>query len=381
MKKGPCERALVRSVGAWILGARSLLLISVGVLACGFPALAQSERLPIVPEAEGGLLPAIGTASSGGGQLPAQRLPGSISGTIIDRTGTGVVGARVKLTQDEQSPSREVVSDDQGKFFFTNIAPGPFHLTVTSEGFAPQTSSGNLGSGENYTAPEIALALATNITEVRVSFTQVELAQEQLKDQEKQRVFGVIPNYYVSYVANAAPLNTRQKFQLAWKSTVDPFTFGFTAAIAGIEQAQNRFSGYGQGAQGYAKRYGASYGDLVTSTYIGGAILPSLLKQDPRYFYKGTGSKKSRALYAIANAVICKGDNAHWQPSYSAILGSLASGAISNLYYPASDRDGVALTFENALIGIGASAGANLLQEFVIRKLTPNVPNYAPATP
>src|SRR5260370_5542489 len=381
MKKGRGERALVRSVGAWILGARSLLLISVGVLACGFPALAQSERLPIVPEADGGLLPAIGTASSGGGQLPAQRLPGSISGTIIDRTGTGVVGARVKLTQDEQSPSREVVSDDQGKFFFTNIATGPFDLTVTSEGFAPQTSSGNLGSGENYTAPEIALALATNITEVRVSFTQVELAQEQVKDQEKQRVFGVIPNYYVSYVASAAPLNTRQKFQLAWKSTVDPFTFGFTAAIAGIEQAQNRFSGYGQGAQGYAKRYGASYGDLVTSTYIGGAILPSLLKQDPRYFYKGTGSKKSRALYAIANAVICKGDNAHWQPSYSAILGSLASGAISNLYYPASDRDGVALTFENALIGIGASAGANLLQEFVIRKLTPNVPNYAPATP
>jgi hypothetical protein len=109
--------------------------------------------------------------------------------------------------------------------------------------------------------------------------------------------------------------------------------------------------------------------------------LPSLLKQDPRYFYKGTGSKKSRALYAIANAVICKADNGHWQPAYSAIVGSLASGGISNLYYPASDRDGVALTFENALIGIGASAGANLLQEFVIRKLTPNVPNYAPATP
>jgi hypothetical protein len=382
MKKGPCERALVRSVGAWILGARSLMLISVGFLACGFPAMAQSERLSIIPEADGGLPATIGTASSGGGaQLPAQQLPGSISGTIIDRTGTGVVGARVKLTRDEQAPSREVVSDDQGRFFFTNIAPGPFHLTITSEGFAQQTSSGNLGSGENYTAPEIALALATNITEVRVSLTQVELAQEQLKDQEKQRVLGVIPNYYVSYIANAAPLNTRQKFQLAWKSTVDPFTFGFTGAIAGIEQAQNRFSGYGQGAQGYGKRYGATYADLVTSTYIGGAILPSLLKQDPRYFYKGTGSKKSRALYAIANAVICKADNGHWQPAYSAIVGSLASGGISNLYYPASDRDGVALTFENALIGIGASAGANLLQEFVIRKLTPNVPNYAPATP
>jgi hypothetical protein len=79
--------------------------------------------------------------------------------------------------------------------------------------------------------------------------------------------------------------------------------------------------------------------------------------------------------------VICKGDNGHWQPAYSAILGSLASGGISNLYYPASDRDGVALTFENALIGIGASAGANLLQEFVIRKFTPNLPAYTPGTP
>jgi hypothetical protein len=380
MKNGPYHRALLRSVGSWILGARSLLLLSVGALACGFPAPTQSHQLPIIPEVEGGLPAAIGI-SSASPQLPAPRLSGSISGTILDRTGTGVVGARVRLTRDELPPSREVVTDDQGKFFFANIAPGPFQLTITSEGFAPQTTSGNLNSGENYTAPQIELALATNITEVRVTFTQVELAQEQLKDQEKQRVLGVIPNYYVTYVANAAPLNTRQKFQLAWKSTVDPFTFGFTAAIAGIEQAQNRFSGYGQGAQGYGKRYGATYADLVTSTYIGGAILPSLLKQDPRYFYKGTGSKKSRALYAIANAVICKGDNGHWQPAYSAILGSLASGGISNLYYPTSDRDGVALTFENALIGIGASAGANLLQEFVIRKFTPNLPTYTPGTP
>jgi len=381
MKKGPCQRALVRSVGSCVLGARSLLLLSVGALAFGFPALTQSQELPIIPEVEGGLPAATGLSASASPQLPAPRLPGSVSGTILDRTGTAVVGARVRLTRDELPPSREVVTDDQGKFFFAHIAPGPFQLTITSEGFAPQTTSGNLNSGENYTAPLIELALATNVTEVRVTFTQVELAQEQLKDQEKQRVLGVIPNYYVSYVANAAPLNTRQKFQLAWKSTVDPFTFGFTAAIAGIEQAQDRFSGYGQGAQGYGKRYGATYADLVTSTYIGGAILPSLLKQDPRYFYKGTGSKKSRALYAIANAVICKGDNGHWQPAYSAILGSLASGGISNLYYPASDRDGVALTFENALIGIGASAGANLLQEFVIRKFTPNLPAYTPGTP
>jgi hypothetical protein len=136
----------------------------------------------------------------------------------------------------------------------------------------------------------------------------------------------------------------------------------------------------GQGAQGYAKRYGAAYADTATSTLIGSAILPSLLKQDPRYFYKGSGSKRSRVLYALANSVICKGDNGHWQANYSGIFGSLAAGGISNLYYPANDR-GAGLTFENTLIAIGATAAANVLQEFVIRKLTPNVPNHDPAKP
>jgi hypothetical protein len=117
----------------------------------------------------------------------------------------------------------------------------------------------------------------------------------------------------------------------------------------------------------------------VTGTFIGSAILPAVLKQDPRYFYKGTGTKKSRVLYALANAVICKGDNGHWQPNYSAILGGIASGGISNLYYPSSDR-GAGLIFENALIGMGTTAAANILQEFVIRKLTPHAPTYAPVT-
>jgi hypothetical protein len=130
--------------------------------------------------------------------------------------------------------------------------------------------------------------------------------------------------------------------------------------------------------QGYAKRFGAAYADMATGTLIGGAILPSLLKQDPRYFYKGTGSTKSRILYAVANSVICKGDNGKWQANYSGILGGLAAGGISNLYYPAQDRNGVGLTFENALIGIGATAAANVLQEFVIKKLTPSAAKVDP---
>ena len=205
--------------------------------------------------------------------------------------------------------------------------------------------------------------------------SQEEIAEEQIKDQEKQRVMGFIPNFYVSYVPNAVPLNSRQKFRLALKTSFDPVTFGLNGASAGIQQATNSFSGYGQGVQGYAKRYGASYADFVTGTFIGSAILPSLLKQDPRYFYKGTGSKRSRILYAIANAVICKGDNGNWQPNYSSVLGSVASAGISNSYYPAGNR-GVALTFKNALMETGENAAGNLLQEFLIRKLTPNLPNH-----
>jgi len=321
-----------------------------------------------------------GTGASAGEQLPDQRLSGSISGIIVDQTGAPDAGARVRLSREDQSPDQELLSGDDGRFSFANVAPGPFQLTITSAGFATQASSGILRSGETYTVPQIALALATAVTEVRVIPSPTEVAEDQIRVQEKQRVLGVVPNFYVSYVQNAAPLSSKQKFELAWKTTVDPVTFGVTGVIAGIQQAQNDFSGYGQGAQGYAKRYGASYANVVAGTLIGSAILPSLLKQDPRYFYKGSGSKRSRILYAIANSVICKGDDGHWQANYSGILGSFAAGGISNLYYPAKDR-GAELTFENTLIGIGESAAVNLLQEFLIRKLTPNVPNHEPASP
>ena len=160
---------------------------------------------------------------------------------------------------------------------------------------------------------------------------------------------------------------------LAWKLNIDPAYIVTAAGVAGVQQARNEFSGYGQGAQGYAKRFGATFADFTMSNFLGNAVLPSVFKQDPRYFYKGTGTVKSRVLYALANAVICKGDNGHWQANYSSILGSLAAGGISNLYYPASDR-GAGLTFENTAIGIGATAILNLMKEFVLTKITTNVP-------
>jgi len=330
------------------------------LLLCGIPSWAAQSQAVQPPDQE----------------ISGQRRPTlQISGRIVDQTGVAVVGARIILTGQGSSQSQEALTGDDGLFAFANASSGSFHLTITAAGFATQEFSGNLRATENFTVPQIVLTVASVTTEVRVvPPSQVEIAREQIKEEEKQRALGIIPNFYVTYIPDAAPLVPKQKFELAWKSMVDPVTFGLTGAIAGLQQAQNDFSGYGQGAAGYGRRYGAAYGDMVTSTLIGSAILPSLLKQDPRYFYKGTGSKRSRLLYAIANSVICKGDNGHWQANYSAILGGLAAGGISNLYYPAKDREGAELTFENALIGIGATAAANVLQEFVIRKFTSNAP-------
>lgn len=271
----------------------------------------------------------------------------------------------------------QLLSSGDGSFAFTNVPAGPFELAVSAPGFGTQTKSGLLQPGENFVLPAIQLVVAANV-EVTVTKTREEIAEEQVRVQEKQRVFGVFPNFYVSYVPDAVPLDTRQKVQLGWKSVIDPVSFGLVGVTAGIEQATNAFPGFGQGAQGYAKRYGAAYADMVSGTFIGSVILPSILKQDPRYFYKGTGTRKSRFFYALASAVICKGDNGHWQPNYSNVLGSLAAGGLSNLYYPASDRNGVGLTFANAFIGIGASGVGAVIQEFFLRNLTHHAPPAQP---
>jgi Carboxypeptidase regulatory-like domain len=309
--------------------------------------------------------------------------PGNISGTVVDQSGAIVAGAQVKLTSTGQipSPDQQTPTGDNGEFSFTNVAPGAFQLTITSPGFATQTSSGILAPGEVHLVPQIALTVAANVTDVQVALSRIEVAQAQINDEEKQRVLGVFPNFYVTYDPHPVSLTPKQKFELAWKSTIDPVTFAIVGGIAGVQQAENTFSGYGQGTEGYAKRFGASYADLAIGTFIGSAILPSILKQDPRYFYKGSGSKQSRILYAIANAVICKGDNGHWQVNYSNMLGSLAAGAISNLYYPSQNRNGPALTFENTAVGIGATAAANVVEEFLWRKLTPNIPKHDQPTP
>jgi len=321
-------------------------------------------------------------------QAPAQVTPnaepamGSVHGTVESADGEVYEGASVELSRPGNPTKTTQQTDGSGAFNFANLPAGSFKITVSSAGFQTQSVSGELQAGEAYDARTIVLPMAASSNSVRVSAGSLEeIAEAQLNLEEQQRVLGMFPNYYVTYDPHAVALTSRQKFQLAWKISIDPVTWVMTGAVAGMEQAGNAFKGYGQGAQGYGKRFGAYYADNFDGNMIGGAILPSVFKQDPRYFYKGTGTITSRTLYAIANTVICKGDNGHWQPNYSGVLGDLAAGGISNLYYPPSNRSGVDQTFLNALIVTGEGAVQNLFQEFVVRRLTPHIPHYSTGTP
>ena len=216
--------------------------------------------------------------------------------------------------------------------------------------------------------PAIPIMVASATTTVQV-LTPAEEAQIEVKEELQQRILGFIPNFYVSYNHDAAPLSTKQKFYLAWRSSIDPVTILGVGALAGIEQAADQFGAYGQGATGYAKRFGAGYADTFIGTFLDSAVLPAVFKQDPRYFYQGTGSTRSRLAHALSNAVIRKGDNGKWQPNYSAFVGAFAGGAISYTYYPAEDR-GAGLLVENALIGIASGGVAGVFQEFVLPKFT-----------
>ena len=298
---------------------------------------------------------------------------GSIVGTVLDAEGAEVANALVTLENTDSKVERTLTTDGSGFFKFDAVEPGKFSVTITSTGFATWTSTDlALHQGQSYDLPPVALEIASATTAVEVTVTRHDIAEDQMHFEEKQRVLGIFPNFYASYIWNAAPLSSGQKFRLALRTSFDPVSIAIPAVIAGVEQAQDNFNGYGQGTRGFAKRFGASYTDGFSSTMFGGAILPSLLHQDPRYFYKGTGSTISRALYAIATVVICKGDNGRWQPNYSNVFGNLASASLSNAYYPAANR-GARLTIDNWLIGTGSGAIGSLFQEFLVKKISRGV--------
>jgi hypothetical protein len=294
--------------------------------------------------------------------------PGSIVGTILDQSGSVTPGATVRLTSEDKSYSQQVVSGDNGQFSFSNVPAGHFNISVSSAGFGEKTFSGELASGQTYLMPPIVLSIPTVVTAVKVAVDPVEVATEEVKEEEHQRVLGLIPNFYVTYHEDAAPLTTKLKFRLAWKSITDPITIAGTAFLAGLQQAGDQYPEFGQGATGYGKRLGAGYGDVVASTFLSGAVFPTLLKQDPRYYYKGTGSTGSRIWRAASNSIRCKGDNGRWQINYSNIAGAFGGAAVSSGLYPTNNRGMFILS--NGFIRMGESSLAGVVQEFVVPKLS-----------
>ncbi len=193
---------------------------------------------------------------------------------------------------------------------------------------------------------------------------QQPLTSEQvLKQEEHQRALGVVPMFGMTSVKNAPPLSTKQKAELMARTMYDPFTFVAAGLTAGVGQATNSFAPYGQGAEGYGKRYGAALADGTDSNLWSNFIYPVIFKQDPRYFRVGEGPIKLRIYSAFKQEFVARKDSGGYTFHSSNVLGAFTAGTISNTYYPQSDR-GVGLTVSRASIALGYGCLGDLFLEF-----------------
>lgn len=299
-----------------------------------------------------------------------------LNGTVTDENGDLVPGSTVVLEGASAADHQSQVANDNGFFNFPGLKAGvPYRLTISAKGFANWVSPPiTLAAGQFYGVSDIKLKLAGEVSSVTVYSSTEQIATQQVELEEQQRIMGFIPNFYVVYDSKSAvPLTTKLKFQMAYRVAIDPVSFIGAAFLAGIDQAGDSLN-YPLGAKGYGERMGATYADGITDIMFGGAILPSLLHQDPRYFYQGTGTTKSRLRHALSNPLICRSDSGRLEPNYSSIGGDLISSSISNLYYPPSNR-GAGLVFENLLLSTGEREVSSIVQEFVLRRFTPSAKN------
>ena len=294
----------------------------------------------------------------------------TIMGTVTDVKGDAIPDATVVLKEVESNDPRMILTTENGMFEFHDVTPGiTYQLSISAKDYEDWISTPIILNPDQFKiVTGIQLRIATYRITVDVHYDPVKVATEQFKAEEKQRVFGIIPNFYVSYESDPAPLTTGMKFKLALKVSTDPVTAAGVFLVASAKQAGNT-PDYGQGWGAYGKRFGAVAADGFSDIMIGGAILPSLLHQDPRYFYQGTGTTGSRIRHAVFSPFVARADNGKSQPNYSSLGGVLASSSLANLYYPRSNR-GAGLVFGNFAIGIAERIGASVAQEFLLGKFT-----------
>jgi hypothetical protein len=298
-----------------------------------------------------------------------------ISGTVLDTNGDIIEGAQVKLTAKDGRPEQVVETKGDGQFNFPGLTPGVFRVTVTGPGMGTYSSLEiRVEAGEFRIVSGVVLAVAAASSSVTVSGDSESIAEEEVKVEIQQRVLGVLPNFYTSYDWNASPLRPKQKFELAYHAMTDPVAFAGAGVLATYEHLNQVYPAYEYGFEGFNHRFWAEYGNDAISRVLTSAVLPSLFHQDPRYFYKGTGSVRQRTQYAIVSVVVCRGDNGKRQLNISRLLGTFAAGAVSNLYYPAANR-GASLVLTTGLIQSAGNVGNNLLREFLFKQISNQAKN------
>lgn len=303
----------------------------------------------------------------------------SIQGKVTDSSGASILGAVVTV-RGADGNSRTTVTDGEGTFQITSLLPGDYDVKISASGLSDWTSSNVPASLTSESKPLLAvLNVAPTVTTVTVGLPPEELAEEQLKQETRQRVMGVIPNYFVAYEKNAAPLSPKQKLNLSFKTLIDPATFAAVGITAGIQQIRNNYWQFGQGSEGFAKRFGAAYGTAATNLLITSVVADSVFHQDPRYFYSGEGTKKQRAWYAVKSAFRAKADNGKWQPPYAGVLGAVAGAELSDLYYPGS-RTQYTLLGRSMMFHFAGLIALNLGEEMFFKKFTSHAPPESTAS-
>jgi hypothetical protein len=305
---------------------------------------------------------------------PQPQTLGSIQGAVTNPAGTPVGGIRVMVVGGNLRTPQINITNRTGRFVFGHLAAGSYTVSVAGPEIEPVSPSRVvLGEGEVFRLPITVTPMPRVVSTVRVTASVAQVAKAQEKQEVQQRVLAVIPNFSTSFVWDAAPLTTKLKFRLELRALADPFTIFTDASLAGFEQYNDTYPGYGSGWPGYGKRFGASLADSFDSRILGDALLPSVFHQDPRYFYHGGPNLGRRFLYALDQSVMCRGDDKEQQFCYSRVLGDFAAAGISNVYHAQGDR-GVGITVRDGLVILGANAAENVLREFVSRALTSHKP-------
>jgi hypothetical protein len=312
------------------------------------------------------------------GQYAWAQATGSIEGKVSDPAGYPILGAVVAVEGADGS-RHTTVTDESGKFRISSLMVGSYNVRISANGMTDWTAA-NVTASVNPESHGLAavMQVAPTVTTVTVGLSPDEVATEQFHQEMKQRALGVIPNYYVAYGPHPAPLSTKQKFHLAYKTLLDPTTFAGAGITAGFQQWTNSYYQFGEGTEGFAKRFGAAYGTAATGLLITSALADSVFHQDPRYFYSGQGTKTQRAWYAFKSAFRSRGDDGKWQPPYATLAGSIASAEISQSYYPGS-RTQYTLIGRGLMFHFVGLVALNFGQEFFLKKVTSHAPTFRAA--